>query len=221
MYLNTFDIAIIHIKSPKWKTQKGINKILTIMQNIEDVSLGDRVRKMLIHLTPRQEGRKITIPNKFAVQVGIAPTTLNNWLNKKRLPSSEGLHKLYLAHPNINYDWIVTGRGSMHYHAAKADNNSNLNNTEISSNTEDSLLVQLLRDELAVKNNHIKSVDSMLDKNISTMDKMTSTMDKMTSTMDKMTQKMERLEKEKKQAEEKLTKAAKALSDKLNDMQAD
>ncbi len=84
--------------------------------------------------------------------------------------------------------------------------NSDLNN--------DSLLVELLRDELVVKNNHIKSVDSMLDKNISTMEKMT-------STMDKMMQKIERLEKEKKQAEEKLTKAAKALGDKLNDMQAD
>ncbi len=184
------------------------------MQDLAELSLRDRIRKVLIYLTPRQKGKeKENISNKFARRLGIAQITVANWLNKKSLPSSDGLHKLYMVYPNINYDWVITGRGNMIYRAEEGAYNPNM------TAEEDSLLVELLRDELTIQNKNMLLVTEILDKNADTLAKNAASMERLTLKLEQLEKEKEQSDKEKELLKIKLARAAKALGDKISDMQ--
>ncbi len=172
------------------------------MEDFTDLSISDRIRKVLIYLTAQEKAaRKAKISYKFAEQLGIAQLTLANWLNQKSLPNSAGLHKMYVVYPYINYDWIITGRGEMLYREGEQSPPI----PRIATAEEKNLLVEILQNELAAKNKTIVAMTQIIGDN--------------STSIEKTRVEMQQLRTQNEQLKIKLAKAAKGLEDKINDLQ--
>ncbi|MDR0829229.1 MAG: helix-turn-helix domain-containing protein [Prevotellaceae bacterium] len=66
--------------------------------------------------------------NAFAEKIGISQQTLFNY-TKGRIPSVDVVEKIINKYPEINTDWLVTGRGEMQ----KIENNQQVGNIENST----------------------------------------------------------------------------------------
>ena len=53
-------------------------------------------------------------PTRFAKKIGISPGYMSDIKNEKKTPGIEVLNKLLSVYPNLNINWLLTGKGEMY-----------------------------------------------------------------------------------------------------------
>ncbi|WP_332457483.1 LexA family transcriptional regulator [Petrimonas sp.] len=65
----------------------------------------DRVKKLMEEYSINE--------NDFSKKIGIKQRTVNYYLNKERKPSLDFITNIYNSYPDVNADWLISGRGEM------------------------------------------------------------------------------------------------------------
>ena len=68
--------------------------------------MNDRIKLII-------ESRNLTA-SKFADEVGVQASSISHILSGRNKPSLEFIQKILYAYPDINYEWLISGKGTMH-----------------------------------------------------------------------------------------------------------
>ena len=74
------------------------------------IDINQRVKDIFFYL---KENNKIKSKTEFAKYLGLLPQTLNGIFNNKQYFTTEHLSNLIKYFPELNAEWLLTGRGSM------------------------------------------------------------------------------------------------------------
>jgi transcriptional regulator with XRE-family HTH domain len=68
--------------------------------------MNDRIKLII-------ESRNLTA-SKFADEVGVQASSISHILSGRNKPSLEFIQKVLNTYPDINYEWLISGKGTMH-----------------------------------------------------------------------------------------------------------
>ena len=107
---------------------------------------------------------------KFADIIGVQRSSISHLLSGRNKPSFDFIEKMLAAYPNLNAQWLITGKGNMFINQTTLFNETNEPKTETLSQRE--LNIQEISEDDTIKSNSEAIKDDISNENeiISSLD---------------------------------------------------
>lgn len=94
---------------------------------------------------------------KFADEIGVQRSSISHILSGRNKPSFDFIEKMLNAYPEVNAQWLITGKGVMLENQPSLFQNNDTENTQSSTSRESNINKSLMQEHLISQSNEINT----------------------------------------------------------------